>query len=57
MNFFAYAMAGLGEPMIGWMVKHNPFSVTPGVENVALVFPIVAVSALCSAALALLIRR
>jgi OPA family glycerol-3-phosphate transporter-like MFS transporter len=57
MNFFAYAMAGLGEPMIGWMVKHNPFSGTPGVENVALVFPIVAVCAVCSAFLALLIRR
>lgn len=57
MNFFAYAMAGLGEPLIGWMVKHNPFGATPGVENVALVFPIVAISAVCSAMLALLIRR
>ncbi|WP_145034393.1 MFS transporter [Caulifigura coniformis] len=57
MNFFAYAMAGLGEPLIGWMVQHNPFATTPGVENVALVFPIVAAAAGCSAALALLIRR
>ncbi|HVJ86417.1 MAG TPA: MFS transporter [Caulifigura sp.] len=57
MNFFAYAMAGLGEPFIGWMVQHNPFATSPGVENVALVFPIVAAAAGCSAALALLIRR
>ena len=57
MNFFAYAMAGLGEPFIGWMVQHNPFATSPGVENVALVFPILAAAAGCSAALALLIRR
>lgn len=57
MNFFAYAMAGLGEPFIGWMIQHNPFASTPGVESVALVFPLVAVAALCSAVLALLIRR
>ena len=57
MNFFAYAMAGLGEPFIGWMVQHNPFGAAPGVESVALVFPIVAVFAACSALLAILIRR
>ncbi len=57
MNFFAYAMAGLGEPFIGWMIQHNPFGAAPGVESVALVFPIVAVFAVCSALLALLIRR
>lgn len=57
MNAFAYAMAGLCEPFIGWMVQHNPFAATPGVKNVALVFPIVATAALCSATLALLIRR
>jgi OPA family glycerol-3-phosphate transporter-like MFS transporter len=57
MNFFAYAMAGFGEPLIGWMVQHNPFAATPGVESVALVFPIVALFAACSAVLALLIRR
>lgn len=57
MNFFAYAMAGLGEPFIGWMVQHNPFAATPGVESVALVFPLVAIFAICSALLALLIRR
>lgn len=57
MNFFAYAMAGLGEPLIGWMVQHNPFATTAGVESVALVFPLVAIFALFSATLALLIRR
>jgi OPA family glycerol-3-phosphate transporter-like MFS transporter len=57
MNFFAYAMAGLGEPLIGWMIQHNPFASTPGVESVALVFPLVAIFAVCSATLALLIRR
>lgn len=56
MNFFAYAMAGLGEPMIGWAIQHNPFGTT-GVENTALVFPLVAIFAACSAAVALLIRR
>lgn len=57
MNFFAYAMAGLGEPCIGWMIQHNPFATVPGVESVALVFPLVAISAVCSAVLALLIKR
>jgi OPA family glycerol-3-phosphate transporter-like MFS transporter len=57
MNFFAYAMAGLGEPLIGWMIQHNPFAAAPGVESVALVFPLVAIFAVCSAVLALLIRR
>lgn len=56
MNCFAYAMAGLGEPFIGWMIQHNPFG-TSGIENVAIVFPLVAVFAVCSASLALLIRR
>lgn len=57
MNFFAYAMAGLGEPFIGWMVQHNPWADLPGLESVALVFPIVACFAVCSAVLAWLIRR
>jgi OPA family glycerol-3-phosphate transporter-like MFS transporter len=57
MNFFAYLMAGLGEPLIGWTVQHNPFGATPGVENTALVFPLVALFATCSAAVASLIRR
>jgi OPA family glycerol-3-phosphate transporter-like MFS transporter len=57
MNCFAYAMAGLGEPLVGWFVQHNPWADVPGVENTALVFPIVAIAALCSATLALFIRR
>ena len=57
MNFFAYLMAGLGEPVIGWMIQHNPFGVGSGGENTSLVFPLVAVFALCSAAVASLIRR
>ena len=56
MNCFAYAMAGLGEPLIGWAIQHNPFGAA-GVENTALVFPLVAIFATCSAAVALLIRR
>jgi MFS transporter, OPA family, glycerol-3-phosphate transporter len=56
MNCFAYAMAGLGEPLIGWAIQHNPFGAAD-VENTALVFPLVAVFATCSAAVALLIRR
>lgn len=57
MNFFAYAMAGLGEPLIGWMIQHNPLGGAPGTEDVSLVFPLAAVAALASAGLALLIRR
>lgn len=57
MNCFAYAMAGLGEPFIGWMIQHNPFAAVPGPENVAIVFPLAALAALCSAGLACLIRR
>ena len=56
MNCFAYAMAGLGEPLIGWAIQHNPFGAA-GAENTALVFPLVAIFATCSAAVALLIRR
>jgi OPA family glycerol-3-phosphate transporter-like MFS transporter len=57
LNFFAYVMAGLGEPFIGWMVKRNPYASNLGVENVAIVFPIVAAFAVCSAAFAAGIRR
>ena len=57
MNTFAYAMAGLGEPFIGWMIQHNPFASVPDVENVGLVFPIVAAAAGASALIALLIRK
>ncbi len=57
MNCFAYLMAGLGEPLIGWTIQHNPFGKTAGVENTGLVFPLVAIFAACSAAIATLIRR
>jgi MFS transporter, OPA family, glycerol-3-phosphate transporter len=57
MNSFAYLMAGLGEPLIGWTIQHNPFGAHSGVENTALVFPLVALFAACSAAVASLIRR
>ena len=57
MNCFAYLMAGLGEPLIGWAIQHNPFGVAAGIENTALVFPLVAIFATCSAVVALLIRR
>jgi len=56
MNCFAYLMAGLGEPLIGWAIQHNPFGAA-GVENTALVFPLVALFAACSAFIALFIRR
>ncbi|WP_438482337.1 MFS transporter [Oleiharenicola lentus] len=57
MNCFAYLMAGLAEPLIGWTIQHNPFGATPGMENTALVFPLVACFATCSAAIASFIRR
>lgn len=57
MNCFAYGMAGFGEPLIGWLIQHNPFAAVPGIENTALVFPTVAVLAACSAMVALFIRR
>ncbi len=49
MNCVAYIFAGLGEPLIGGMIDHY--------GNTALVFLIVAVACLCSAALGPLIRR
>jgi OPA family glycerol-3-phosphate transporter-like MFS transporter len=57
MNCFAYAMAGLGEPLIGWAIQHNPFAAAGAGEDPALVFPLVAAFAACSAVVALLIRR
>jgi OPA family glycerol-3-phosphate transporter-like MFS transporter len=56
-NAFAYAMAGLGEPFIGWMIQRNPLGFAVGTEDVAVVFPVVASFAVCSAVIALLIRR
>ncbi len=49
MNCVAYIFAGLGEPLIGWAIDTH--------GNTALVFLIVAVACLCSAALGPLIRR
>jgi OPA family glycerol-3-phosphate transporter-like MFS transporter len=49
MNCVAYIFAGLGEPLIGWAIDSR--------GNTALVFLIVAVACLCSAALGPLIRR
>ena len=67
MNAFAYIFAGLCEPPIGWMMKSfqvrrmvtDAVGVTSEVlvDNTALVFPIVAGLCLCSAAMALFIRR
>lgn len=57
MNCFAYAMAGLAEPFIGWMIERNPFGAVAGVENTALVFPLVASFAVLSAVIASGIRR
>jgi OPA family glycerol-3-phosphate transporter-like MFS transporter len=54
MNCFAYAMAGLGEPLIGRLAEGKLFAGVTGVHHV---FPLVAVFAVCSALIALLIRR
>jgi OPA family glycerol-3-phosphate transporter-like MFS transporter len=50
MNFFAYAMAGLGEPLIGHMIETNAYAY-------GLVFPIVGTSSLLACILAFFIRR
>lgn len=50
MNACAYAVAGLGEPLIGRVIETNN-------NNTALVFPIVAVACLIGALTALFIRR
>jgi OPA family glycerol-3-phosphate transporter-like MFS transporter len=57
MNCFAYGMAGFGEPLLGWLIQRNPWGAIPGLENTAMVFPMVAAMAACSAAVALFIRR
>ena len=49
MNFFAYLFAGLGEPFMGWMIEAN--------DDLALVFPLVAMACLVGAVIALAIRR
>lgn len=50
MNTFAYAVAGLGEPMIGHILETRA-------EGAVLIFPIVAASCLAGALIAPLIRR
>ncbi len=50
MNFFAYALAGLGEPMIGHMIETNDY-------QYGLVFLFVGTACLVSAFLGLFIRR
>jgi len=49
MNAFAYTFAGLGEPLIGWLIDYH--------DNTALVFLVVAVACLVSGFIALFIRR
>jgi MFS transporter, OPA family, glycerol-3-phosphate transporter len=50
MNFFAYALAGLGEPLIGYVIESNAYQYN-------LVFPIVGIASLIAACLGLFIRR
>ncbi len=50
MNTFAYAFAGLGEPLIGWMIEHND-------NRTELIFAVVSAACLASAISALFIRR
>ena len=50
MNFFAYALAGLGEPLIGYVIETNDY-------EYGLVFPLVGTACLISALLGLFIRR
>jgi OPA family glycerol-3-phosphate transporter-like MFS transporter len=50
MNFFAYALAGLGEPLIGYVIETNDY-------EYGLVFPIVGTACLIAALLSLFIRR
>ena len=50
MNFFAYLLAGLGEPLIGYVIETNDYEYD-------LVFPLVGTSCLVAAFLGLFIRR
>ena len=49
MNFFSYLLAGLGEPLVGYLMDHS--------GQTSIVFPIVATSCLISACIAMFIRR
>lgn len=50
MNTFAYVFAGLGEPLIGYVIEHNK-------AGAVLVFPVIALSCLLGALIAPWIRR
>jgi OPA family glycerol-3-phosphate transporter-like MFS transporter len=50
MNSFAYLFAGLGEPLIGWIIESND-------GDTSLAFLVVATSCAASATLALFVRR
>lgn len=50
MNTFAYVFAGLGEPLIGYVIEHNQ-------AGAVLVFPVIALSCLLGALIAPWIRR
>jgi len=49
MNAFAYAFAGFGEPLIGWIIETS--------DDTGIVFGVVATACLCGALIAPLIRR
>lgn len=59
MNAHAYAFAGLGEPLIGYLIESNQVASATGelVDNTSLVFLVVSVACLVSAAIGLFIRR
>lgn len=50
MNCFAYIFAGLGEPLIGWIIESNE-------GDTSLAFIVVAISCTASATLAIFVRR
>ncbi|AWI10662.1 MFS transporter [Ereboglobus luteus] len=56
MDFFAYLIAGLCGPLIGWLVQHDPVANSGG-ENTSLVFLFVALLSACGAAVGFLIKR
>ena len=59
MNAHAYAFAGLGEPFIGYLIESHQVASATGelVDNTSLVFLVVGVACLISAAIGTFIRR
>ncbi len=59
MNFHAYLFAGIGEPLIGWLIENNQITSPDGasIDNTGLVFLVVTVACLASATMGLFIRR